>query len=220
MTGYRLAPNGWVAEVWPQLVGNAAGLLATNGSGHYQLDVTRISQLKVSDGRLSWISNPFGGTSVALGPKVITPHAPRKLSACRLLAAAELAPVLGPSPSSSSSGDNCRYTSTQYPGRTLTVALTTGLTSAQVKARERALPPPYCTLGQWWPTDDTFYDLVMARSDQCGNPGTDVRFVIFANGAQVSLRLVAPPPSGETLVAHLTNVAVDRLFGVPIKRAG
>jgi hypothetical protein len=220
MTGYRLAPNGWVAEVWPQLVANAAGLLATNGSGHYQLDVTHISQLKVSNGTLSWTSDPFGGASVALGPKVMTPQAPRKLAACQLLTAAELAPVLGSNPSSSSSRANCTYTSTQYPGRTLTVALTTGLRPAQTTARERALPPPYCTLGQWWPTDDNFYDLAMARSDQCGNPGTDVRFVIFANGAEVSLRVVAPPPWGGALIAHLANVAVDRLFGVPISRAG
>jgi hypothetical protein len=220
MTGYRLAPNGWVAEVWPRLVANAAGLLVTNGSGHYQLDVAQISQLKMSDGTLSWTSNPFGGASVPLGPRVITPRAPRKLSACQLLTPGELAPVLGPKPTSGSSRANCTYTSTQYPGRTLTLTLTMGLRRAQMQARERALPPSYCALGQWWPTDDDFYDLVVARSDQCGNPGTDVRFVIFANGAEVSLRLVAPPLGGGALLAHLANAAVDRLFGVPITRAG
>jgi hypothetical protein len=222
MTGYRLAPNGWVAEVWP-LVGQSmqpVGLLASNGRGHYQLELARISHLKLSNETLSWTSNSFGVSSVKLGPGVITPAAPRKRSACRLLTAAEVAAVLGPSPSSSSSTGKCTYTSTVSPGRTLTVKLTTGLSAAQMKARERALTsaPSYCTLGQWWPADDNFYNLEVARADYCGNPGGHVKWVIFANGAKVLLDLASPPADAAVPVAHLTNVAVDRLFGVPIRR--
>jgi hypothetical protein len=221
MTAYRLADNGWVAELWPQVVSRAAGLLATNGSGHYQLDLTRISRLKLSHGTLTWTS-PFGAASVRLGRRVITPRAPRKLPACQLLTAAELAPVLGPSPRASRSGANCTYTSTTYPGRALTVKLTTRLTRAQMSSRERALtttPPYYCSLGQWWPADDNFYVLERARTDVCGYPGTDVHFVVFANRAEVSLDLTAPGSSGASQVAHLSNVALDQLFGVPIHRA-
>jgi hypothetical protein len=223
MTGYRLAPNGWVAEVWP-LEGQSlqpTGLLATNGKRHYQLDLARISHLRLAHGTLSWTSNPFGTSSVKLGPSVITPPARRKLAACQLLTAAELAAVLGPSPSSSSSTGKCTYTSTAFSGRTLTLKLTTGLSPKQMAARERALTnaPLYCTMGQWWPADDNFYNLEVARADLCGNPGTNVRWVIFTNGAKVSLDLAAPPASAAPLVAHLANVAVDRLFGVPIHRA-
>lgn len=221
ITAYRLAYTGWVAELWPQVVSGAAGLLATNGSGHYQLDLTRISDLKLSRGTLSWIS-PFGVASVRLGTSVITPPAPRELSACQLLTAAELAPVLGPSTNSSSSRANCEYTSATYPGRTLAVKRITGLTRAQMLLRERALAttfPVYCDLGEWWPADDNFYVLERARTDVCGYPGTDVHFVLFSNGAEVSLDLTAPGASGASQVAHLSNVALDRLFGVPIHRA-
>jgi hypothetical protein len=219
MTAYRLAPNGWVAERWPLEPQGLTGLLATNGSGHYQLDLTRISTLKLSHGTLRWMS-PFGAASVKLGPAVFTPHTARKPSACQLLNAAELAAVLGPNPSSSSSTGSCTYASTKYSGRTLTLKLVTGLSPAQMRARERALTnaPFYCTMGQWWPGDDNFYDLEVAPGDFCGNPGTHVRFVIFANGAKVSLNLTAPISSGAEQVAHLSNVAVDRLFGVPIHR--
>lgn len=217
MTGYRVAPDGWVAEVWPSVVSNGAGLLATNGSTHYQLDVTPISHLRLLNGTLTWTSSAFGSASIRLGPQVITPASPRKLSACRLLTAAELAPALGPDSTASSQGATCTYTSTADPGRRLTLQFRTGLTRSQMAANERALTnaPSYCTLGQWWPADDNFYDLEVAHSAVCGYGGKDVRFVIFANGAEVSLHLTSP---GVWLVAHLSNVAVDRLFGVPIKR--
>ena len=58
----------------------------------------------------------------------------------------------------------------------------------------------------------------MARADFCGNPGSDVKWVIFANGARVLVGLSSPPANAAVPVAHLTNVAVDRLFGVPIHR--
>lgn len=220
MTAYRLAPDGWVAELWPLEPQGLTGLLATNGGGHYQLDLARLSTLKLSHGTLSWTS-PFGAASVKLGPSVITQRTPRKLSACRLLTAAELAAVLGPGPTSSSSTGKCTYASTKYSGRTLTLKLKTGMSHAQMRARERALTnaPYYCTMGEWWPQDDNFYDLEVAPGDFCGSPVGHVRFVIFANGSKVSLNLTTPSASGAEQVAHLANVAVDRLFGVPIHRA-
>lgn len=222
MTGYRLAADGWVAEVWP-LAGQSSqptGLLASNGKGHYQLDLEKISNLSLSGGMLSWTSNQFGVSSVKLGPDVITPSAPHKRAACGLLTPGEVAAVLGPKPTSSSSSGKCAYTSTAYPGRTLTLTLTTGLSRAQMRARQRALTntASYCTLGQWWPADDNFYNLEVARADFCGNPGSDVKWVIFANGARVLVGLSSPPANAAVPVAHLTNVAVDRLFGVPIHR--
>jgi hypothetical protein len=223
MTGYRLAANGWVAEVWP-LEGQSlqpVGLLASNGRGHYQLDLAQISQLKISRGKLSWTSSGFGASSVKLGPRVITPRSPRHRSLCRLMTAAELAVVLGRSPSSSSSSGKCTYTSTHYPSRTLTLKLKTGLSPARLKARERALTnsPSYCTMGQWWPADNNSYDLEVARADVCGSPGTQVSWVMFANGVELSLDLTTPPANAAAPVAHLANVALDRLFGVPIRLA-
>src|SRR5581483_10995145 len=117
---------------------------------------------------LSWTSDPFGTSSVRLGPSVITPAVPLDLSACQLLSASDLAPVLGPNPSSSSySSGQCTYTSTTYPGRMLTLSLTTGLTHAQMNSHELTLNNSgnWCELGNWWPTGDNFYDLHASADD-------------------------------------------------------
>jgi hypothetical protein len=100
----------------------------------------------------------------------------------------------------------------------LTVKLKTGLTPTQMRADERALTTTYCELGQWWPTDDNFYDIGASGPGLCPHTASD-RFVAFANGARVSLDLAAPAANGDEQVAHLSNVALDRLFGMPISRA-
>ena len=216
MTAFRLARNGWVAEVWPDVGvnGSATGLLATNGGPRYQLDLGRVRRLSLSAGRLSWSSPPFDDASVTLGPDVITPAAPRDLSACQLLPDSELAPVLGPNPAASpTSSKGCVLTGA---GRTLTVTRTTGLSRAQVRARERALSGAsgsYCPLGEWWPGNDNFHDLA-----GCENSGGHYRYASFSGGAELLLDLQHGDTHGEAELDHLSNVALDRLFAVPVAR--
>lgn len=213
MTGYRLARNGWAAELWPDVFSRAAGLLATNGGAHYQLDLTRIRHLTLSGRRLSWASTEYGSSSVRLGPGVVTPAAPGPLSACQLLTSADLTPLLGSgATSSSSSSGNCTYTSSATPGRQLTVELWTGLSPSQVQAAEGS--GDYCAPGYWWPSNDNFYD-----QSACGGSSGSFSFESFANGAEVQLSLVSGPGDGDEQEAHLATVALDRLFGVPITRA-
>lgn len=218
MTGFRLAGNGWVVEVWPfvGVLQLATGLLATNGGPHYQLDLGNVSDLALSNGTLSWTSAPFDHASVRLGPGVITPATAGNRSACQLFTRAELAPLLGPSPtSSSSSTGQCTYSNAS--GRTLKVRLTTGLTPSQMQARENAasgVSGSYCNISQWWPGNTNFDDL-----PGCSDDGAHYTYASFSNGAELLLDLTKADSHGEVELDHLSTFALDRLFGVPITRS-
>jgi hypothetical protein len=216
MTSYRLARNGWAAELWPYVFSSAAGLLATDGGTHYQLDITRIRHLTLAGGRLSWTSTDFGGASVRLGHDLATPPTAGSQTACQLLRSADLTPVLGSgftgsSGSGSGTSSLCQYTSAAYSGRTLTVTLTTGLSHAQVVAAESA--GDYCAPGFWWPANDDFYDQA-----SCTASGRNFAYQSFAHGAEIELKMNGAAADGDEQEAHLATVAFDRLFGVPVSR--
>lgn len=234
---FWLSRDGWVAERWDSITNSTRGstpgsglpgsaLLATRGAEHhYQLDVARISNVTLRDYVLHWHSDLGGASSVRLGNAVVTPASPKTLSACQLLSARDLEPVLGASSSSGSSG-SCTYTSTGASGRTLSLDVRTGLTATEVRSRENALSSAgwgdyTCCEIVGWPADVLPWDM--------DNQVTEVgvwrdQWAGFVHGAEVELDLALPNASitqaneGTTQAAHLGTVALDRLFGVNITR--
>lgn len=234
---FWLSRDGWVAERWDSITNSTQGsipgsglpgsvLLATrNGKHHYQLDVARISNVSLRDYVLHWHSDIGGASSVRLGNAVVTPASPKALSACQLLSALDLQPVLGASSSSGASG-SCTYTSTGGSGWTLSLDLTTGLTPTQVSSRQTALSNAgwgdyTCCEIAGWPADVVPWDL----DNQVTHSGVwHDQWAGFVNGAEVELDLALPGASttqaneGTAQASHLGTVALDRLFGVKIRR--
>lgn len=233
---FWLSRDGWVAERWDSITNSTRGslpgsglpgsvLLATRGGRHYQLDVAGISHVRLRNYVLYWHSDTGGASSVRLETAVVTPGSPQAVSACQLLKARDLQPVLGASSASGSSG-TCTYSSTGGSGWTLSLTLTTGLTPAQISSRETALSNAgwgdyTCCEIVGWPTDVAPWDM----DNQVTSSGTwHDEWAGFVNGAEVMLDLALPGAragqvnEGTAQAAHLGTVALDRLFGVPIRR--
>ena len=226
ITGYALSKTGWVAEIYLNspagFFSDATGfgpdiLIATNnGRHHYQLDIARtIAHLSLSGGTLSWADDIGGGSSVKLSSVVVTPSSPQPLAACQLLTPGEIDLVLGPGALvQPNSPTGCVATSQTNSAMGLTFAAQTGLSPAQVKADEAALQTntnPWDNVS--YPNDDNFQ--IYETSDGAGHEYADA----FANGALVMFALSGAGPNAEEQLGYLANVALDRLFGVPVTRA-
>jgi hypothetical protein len=219
MSQSALARTGFIAEVWPVVPGfQTSTMVATADARHYySIDVARaFSSLAVSGGVLSWTSDLGGASSVTLGPDVIPSGGPRALTPCQLVTAAEASAVSGNSSlSSSSSPGQCAFTTTGANFAPLTVGVQTGLSPAQATSAEQAL-----LLAHW--SGPVGY--------KEGYTGLQLRTVFrggvernqldaFQNGAQLSLDMTSFPPVPEDGLPWLTDVAFDRLFGVPVHRS-
>ncbi len=234
---FWLSRDGWVAERWDGIFNSTQGtepgsslpgsvLLATSaGMSHYQLDVAKISNVKLRNYVLYWHSDVGGASSVRLDNTVVPSASPRSLAACQLLTARDLAPVLGASSSSGSSG-SCTYSSTGGSGWTLTLNVTTGLTAPQVSSRESALSSAgwgdyTCCEIVGWPNDVLPWD--MDNQVKQSSVWHD-HWAGFVNGAEVMLDLSLPGASatqvneGTAQAAHLGTVGLDRLFAVNVSR--
>ncbi len=213
MTRYELASNGWVAEKIGPLQVPADGLVATNGGAHhYELDVAPISHLSLSHGTVSWQSGFSAASSVKLGRDVITPAKAGNATVCQLLPASELKVVFSHGATHTHTATTCTYTSKTDPTKTLTVTLTTGMTPTQQQQAENELNGWEMPYGTWWPQNDDFF----VRQDTPSHPG---QFAVIVNGAEVQFDLSKPGSGAGARLGHLAVVAVDQLFGVPIKRA-
>lgn len=221
---FVLAPNGWVAEVWSisscdECGSTATGgvaLVATNARGHhYGIDFgANISTLTLVGDTVGWTSDLGGASSVVLGPGVVPPASAQPLSPCQLLTSEDVAPVLGASSTAASPGQ-CKYTSTANPEMTLTLGLETGLSAAQVSGDESALQSAgwdsSLNIAQQTPTS--------YQSSTTSAGVTHQQLRAFENGAELSLDLTMPSTSAPEQLAWLTDVAFERLYGVPVQRA-
>jgi hypothetical protein len=120
----------------------------------------------------------------------------------------------GATASSSSSPGQCAFT-TGYTVAPLTVGFQTGLSPAQVTSSEQAL------LFAHWSGPVGYKEGYASLEFRTGYHGGVERDQLdaFQTGAQLSLDVTALPPLPEDGFAWLTNVAFDRLFGVPVHRS-
>jgi hypothetical protein len=217
MSQYALARNGFIAEVWPVPPPfSYSTMVATNDASHYySIDFAKtFSSLAVSGGVLHWTSDLGGASSVPLGTALIPASSPMSLTPCQLVTVADASAALGAPASNSSSPGQCSYTKNFG---NLTVGLQTGLSPAQVTSAEQAL----ATAG-WGSVGykEGFKGLQLGRTLR-GGVG-ELQLDAFENGAELSLdalnfsTLPAMPTDG---FAWLTDVAFDRLFGVPVQRS-
>jgi hypothetical protein len=223
LTQYALAANGWVAEVWklasafgqtpsPYVTGDRT-MVATSDAVHfYSIDFgSAFSTLATAGNTLTWTSDLGGASSVELGPAVIPQAAPQILLPCQVLTASDVAPVLGASTSTTPPGA-CAYTSKSNPAVTLRVSAI-GLVPAQPTAAESLLR-------------STGWDAKM--SDAGGFHGyqnsatiagiTHQHLFAFQGAVELSLDLTAPGPDAGEQLAWLSDVALDRLFAIPVQR--
>jgi hypothetical protein len=216
MSQYALARTGFIAEVWPVAQGLSTMVATADARHYYSIDVAKtFSSLAVSGGVLSWTSDLGGASSVTLGPDVIPSGAPQALTPCQLVTAADASAVLGGAPaSSSSSPGQCSYSKNFSPAD-LTVGVQTGMSPAQATSAEQAL------LSAGWSRvgyKEGFAGLQTLTTFHGGV--TENQLDAFENGTQLSLGLfnLFGGISAEQ-VAWLTDVAFDRLFGVPVHRS-
>jgi hypothetical protein len=160
-----------------------------------------------------WRSGFSGASSVKLGPDAITPTRARALTACRLLRPADVAVVFPHGATSASSPGRCTYTSKTDPARVLTVKLRTGMSRVQQRAAEHALESWEMPYGNWWPQNDDFF--VRDNPFASGH----LPFAAIVNGADVRFNVRKAGSSAGGRLGHLAVVALDRLFGVPVRRA-
>jgi hypothetical protein len=128
-----------------------------------------------------------------------------------VLTASDVAPVLGASTSTTPPGA-CAYTSKSNPAVTLRVSAI-GLVPAQPTAAESLLR-------------STGWDAKM--SDAGGFHGyqnsatiagiTHQHLFAFQGAVELSLDLTAPGPDAGEQLAWLSDVALDRLFAIPVQR--
>jgi hypothetical protein len=225
LSRYALAPNGWVAEEWTlyfpygvtsDVSGDVVLVATNNGVRHYSVDFgSSFSALGLAGPRLNWISDLGGASSAVLGRPLVPPTAPLATGACDLLNAIDLTPVLGASSHApSTSTTHCTYTSAANPAMTLVLGVQTGLTPTQVSAYETAL-----SSAGW---DDGMSSQQGLRGFQKSSTSggvTHQQLYAFENGVQLSLDLTIPSTAASEQLAWLTDVALERLFGVQVARA-
>jgi hypothetical protein len=210
---FVLAPNGWVAERWANLFTPGDALLAYNGgSRHYQLEFGGVRDLSVSGNTAHWVSPIGGKSSAVLGSGVVPNPNYRSLSACQLLTAADVRPLVGPVDGLLTSND-CTYGGTGF----LQVILTTGQSASEQQATisnfENA---SYFTPGSGWPGNLDMTDL--GNDDGSTTGSQNDGFVAIYRGVALQL-LYASNRDEEAALSHLTTVALERLLRVDVKRA-
>lgn len=207
---FALARDGWVAELYDDSNVGTRRLLATNGRGHHwPLDAApSVRHLSVSGNALNWTSGLGGASSARLGSDLIVPDSPSSLAACQLLSPAEAAVAVG----SGATEANGPPGSCTYSGGAATLGLTirTGLSAAQRRAAENAVKAQYGFIG--YPNNEAF-------AIYTNTVGTHEQLAAFVDGAELTLDLVPGDSTADARLEHLAIVALDRLFGVPIKRA-
>lgn len=212
---YWLAPNGWIAETL--VPGSSAEgiqqLVATHDARSYFTIDAGAEPVTLVGRTLRWSTVDGGASTVQLGPDLIPSATPEPLTACQALTGPDVAPVLGDTTTASSPGQ-CTYTSTFFPGRTLTVGLQTGLTPAEQSAAEATLT------GSGW--DDvtgrygSFHEFLTSTT---AGGVTHEELAGFAGGVEVSLDLASAPRFSDLDLAIFGDEAFDRLFGVPVQRS-
>lgn len=225
LTDYALAADGWVAEVWrlgsaygqplsPYVNDDETMVTTDDGVDIYSVDFgSTFSRLVVSGDTVTWTSDLGGISSLVLGQGLPPPVSPLELLPCQLFTPSDISAVLGSSTISSQPG-RCAYTSRSKPAKTLTVGFVVG-PSAQPAASESSL-------------QSTGWDAKMSAAG--GFHGYQKAVTIagvnhqqlyaFPGGVELSLDLTAPGPSAGEQLAWLSDVAFDRLFAIPVQRAG
>ncbi len=224
MITYGLAANGWVAELYENVAtSNISELVATYApaaSGNTRQSVpldfgSTISGLALSSGTANWTGDLSGTASVVLGPTLVPSSAPQALSACQLLTATDVSPVLGPA-SSSGSASRCQYSSQSNPSKTFSLSFKAGLSSQQVNSDAGALQnndnfSPILVYGHG-------YSMYLGSVTISGVSHEQLMFFAPSDGSEVSLDLTAPSGHPDEQLAWLANVAFDRLFAIPVQR--
>jgi len=189
------------------------------------------------DGSMSY-SAPLGPQLAALDSAALEKGAVHPVAAlpgaCALFTAAEAQAVLG-ARTQSSSGDSCTYTMSGMPRSTLTVTLQPNLTPAQVLAAKQAAYTQATSpqlIAPWpGPPDYGKYLWVLSwESGDGGASGAQSQTVQILGEDSLTVQLATRPTSDATgyevgtsqcwradeVVEHATDIAFDRLLGVPI----
>jgi len=211
---FLLASNGWIAELYdPQSFGNPSdtGALLAGDARHtvpldFGLSITGVS---LAGDNLTWTSDNSGASSVTLGPELIPAAMPQALGICQLLTNADVAAVMGPTTSFSRPGQ-CTYTGAT---QSLTLSLGTGLTHDQVRAAESGLDDstPAYGLDSWGNGEGNFDFFTRSITGH-------EQVVGFEGGAELTLDLTSPGPHAGEQLTWLADVALQRLFSVPVTR--
>ena len=205
---FALARDGWVAEVYDDSGVGTRPLLATNGvNHHWPLDAApRITQLSVSGNALSWTSGLGGPSAARLGPHLIL-SAPTSLTACQVLSSPEAAVAVGAGATETAGPPgSCTYSGAWA---TLGLAIRTGLSPAQLRAAENSVKAHYGFIS--YPNDE-------AVAIYTNTVGANEELAAFAGGAELTMNLVPGDSTADARLEHLAIVALDRLFGVAIRR--
>ncbi len=217
---YWLAPNGWIAEdislganPADPFLQEAEVLVATDDAqSYYTIDLVGFGPAGLKRDALTWKSSFGAASSVSLGPDLIPGSAPQSLSACQAITAADVAPVLGETSGLASPGQ-CTYASGITPGMTLTVGLQTGLTPAQQAADETALES-----SGWDGLLNTVGEFHEYENAATVAGVVHQRLEAFYAGTELTLDLAMPNVDAATFLGWLGDVALDRLFSVPVTR--
>jgi hypothetical protein len=164
-----------------------------------------------------WTSADGGASSVELGPQVTFPAAPstRSDAACQLVTPAEATAALGaPTSASTDTSAYCVYTA--QTGGTLTADVQLGLTAAEVQTAEQDLANnnDYIDLN-----DNAFpSDQIHRFLNEAATKTNQAVLVEFLRGIKPTLSLSPRRDSSDAKLIHIGLVALDTLYGVPVKR--
>ena len=170
--------------------------------------------------------------TTALEKGAVHPVAPLP-GACALFTAAEAQAVLGAG-THTASGDSCTYTMTATPRSTLTVTLQPNLTPVQVLAAKQAAythaTSPQLSSPRPPPDYGKYLWQLSWESGDGGASGAQSQTVQILGDLELTVELATKPTSDATgyevgmsqcwradeVVEHVTDLAFDRLVGVPI----
>jgi hypothetical protein len=189
-------------------------MVATDdGARFYSIDFgSSFSPLATNGDTVTWTSDLGGVSSVALGEDLVPAASPQPLLPCQVLTAGDVAPVLGASISSTQPG-RCTYTSRSDPAMTLKVVI--GPPQPAPSAAESMLQ------SAGW--DGKMSDAGGFHGYQKATTTAGIRhqqLYAFLGGVELSLDLRAPGSNAGEQLAWLSDVAFDRLFAIPVARAG
>jgi hypothetical protein len=209
---FLLAPTGWVAELYDPLSygspPDTAALVASDGTHTIPLDFgLSLSNVSVAGDSASWAGDLSGVSSATLDARLIPAPTLQSLAPCDLLTSADLAPVMGVTTSSSFAG-GCTYTGAT---NTLTLTLPEGLSESDLIDAT-----PFYELDSWG-TGERNFDYFHRSITISGTPHEQV--VGFQSASALSLDLSASGPQAAAQLTWLANVALQRLFAVPVQRA-
>lgn len=224
LTDYAVAPDGWVAEVWrlgsayeqsvsPYVNDDETMVATDDGADFYSIDFgSTFSPLSTNGDTVTWTSDLGGLSSVALGEDLVPAASPQPLLPCQVLTANDVAPMLGPSTSTTQPGQ-CTYASSTDPGMSLSVVIDPPQPPAS--AAESMLQ------SAGW--DGKMSDAGGFRGYQEATTIAGVthqQLHAFLGGVELSLDLSDPGSNAGEQLAWLSDVAFDQLFAIPVQRTG